>query len=821
MKRTLAIFTAALLAGLIATPPSSAQSSDSGPALGVARISLTNGDVTTKRGDSGDWVAASVNTPVVEGDIIETGPGSRVEIQLDYSNLIRLDGSSTLEIAQLGDRNFRVRLLDGRATYSELRNGEADVDVETPFVAVRPRKNGRYEIETRAGETIVQVRRGEAEVASPDGIRRVGKGRMLIIREGPNGLEMREERDEPSGEWDEWNKLRDERLSKSESYRYVSRSVVGADDLDYYGDWAYVSGYGRCWYPRVNAGWSPYRYGRWNWIDYYGWSWVGYEPWGWAPYHYGRWFHHPVRGWGWWPGYRHRLYSWRPALVAFFGYSGRNFSLGVGFGFGNVGWVPLAPYETFNPWYGRGGFGYGRYGGFGNRVNNTIIVDNSVNIYNTYRNARVNNGVTVVDANGFSRGQLNNPRSLRGSELQRASLVRGQIPVVPERGSLGQVVNRSARGNAAVAARASSVRTFSRSAGARTTPARPARTSFDQQRTQIATSVRDFRSNRGSSAGAVSNGSVRSRTRSTARGGVASGATRPTTGSVRSSTADSGFRRAGQPARGSAGAVRTPGTTSSRVGRTGDVRSSSRGSVATPGRSRTSATRSLPDRSSSRVGHSATRQSNERRATDPLIRPGASSRIPSSSSSRVNRSGSGSRTQPARARTSPSIPSSSSSRVNRTSPSRSRSGSSATTSRFPSSSSRSRVNRTSPSRSRSSSSATRSKPSSPSSSSRSRVSRPSPSSSRGGSVSRSRPSISPSRSSAPSRSRGSISMPSRSRSSSPSVRSAPRPSSSRSGGSFSRSRSSAPSVRSAPSRGSSGGVRSAPSRSRSSGGRRR
>ena len=232
MKRTLAIFTAMLLAGLMTPPPSSAQGTDdSGPALGVARISLTNGDVTTKRGDSGDWVAATVNTPLVEGDLVETGPGARVEIQLDYSNLIRLDGSSTLELADLGDRRFRVRLLDGRATYSELRDGEADVDIETPFVAVRPQKNGRYEIETRPGETVVQVRRGEAEVVSPDGTERVNKGKMLVIRQGSDeGLEVRQARAEPSGEWDDWNERRDERLTKSESYRYVSRSVTGADD---------------------------------------------------------------------------------------------------------------------------------------------------------------------------------------------------------------------------------------------------------------------------------------------------------------------------------------------------------------------------------------------------------------------------------------------------------------------------------------------------------------------------------------------------------------------------------------------------------------
>ena len=40
------------------------------PGRGVARVSLTNGDITMQRGDSGDWIAAAVNAPMVTGDKI-------------------------------------------------------------------------------------------------------------------------------------------------------------------------------------------------------------------------------------------------------------------------------------------------------------------------------------------------------------------------------------------------------------------------------------------------------------------------------------------------------------------------------------------------------------------------------------------------------------------------------------------------------------------------------------------------------------------------------------------------------------------------------
>src|ERR1700690_2142377 len=42
-------------------------------APGMARVSLVQGDVSTQRGDSGDWLVASLNTPMAPGDKISTG----------------------------------------------------------------------------------------------------------------------------------------------------------------------------------------------------------------------------------------------------------------------------------------------------------------------------------------------------------------------------------------------------------------------------------------------------------------------------------------------------------------------------------------------------------------------------------------------------------------------------------------------------------------------------------------------------------------------------------------------------------------------------
>src|SRR4051794_37337037 len=61
-------------------PNGNAAPRSEGPAPVVARISFIHGDVSTQRGDSGDWGSTSINAPVVRGDQVATGQDARAEI---------------------------------------------------------------------------------------------------------------------------------------------------------------------------------------------------------------------------------------------------------------------------------------------------------------------------------------------------------------------------------------------------------------------------------------------------------------------------------------------------------------------------------------------------------------------------------------------------------------------------------------------------------------------------------------------------------------------------------------------------------------------
>src|SRR5262249_11882388 len=112
----------------------------------VARLSFVHGDVSTQRGDNGNWEAVTLNTPIAVGDRVSTGSGGRAEIQLDYANALRLSDGATAKIAALSRENIQVQVGQGLTTYSVLRGGEASAEIDTPNAAIHPNGPGNYRI---------------------------------------------------------------------------------------------------------------------------------------------------------------------------------------------------------------------------------------------------------------------------------------------------------------------------------------------------------------------------------------------------------------------------------------------------------------------------------------------------------------------------------------------------------------------------------------------------------------------------------------------------------------------------------------------------
>jgi len=473
-------------------PPDTQQPSAAAPApgnnttadTGVARISFIRGDVSTQRGDSGDWSAAAMNQPVVAGDKVSTGASGHAEVQLDYAHILRLGDQSQAKVAALADGQIQIQVGQGVANFSTIRGGNnGQVEIDTPNVAVHPNGEGSFRIQVNSDqETQVTVRHGEADVSTPEGSTHIKEGDLITVKGSMSDAEYKVTEAVRMDDFDRWNNDRDRTIQQASSWKHTDQYYTGSEDLDNNGVWTEVPDYGQVWVPNEPTGWAPYRDGNWVWEPYWGWTWVSAEPWGWAPYHYGRWFAYGGV-WAWWPGPVYGGFYrpiWSPAYVSFFGYGG-GFGVGIGFGFGSVGWFPIGPCDPFFPWWGGWGgrFGYvgfgdwGRwrdYGGFGplhggDRFSNFRLAE-----HNDFGRA----GISSVARDNFGRGNAR-PESFRGGSLSNARVMTGNVPISPTRASLsasGRAASPSTiRGN-------SSQRFFGRSAATSTR-------SFSQEQGQV------------------------------------------------------------------------------------------------------------------------------------------------------------------------------------------------------------------------------------------------------------------------------------------------------------------------------------------------
>jgi len=336
----------------------------------AARIQRVDGEVAFSDGladadANSEWVPATPNQPFSVGDRIYTRANARTSIAFSGRNFARLDPNTSLDVVWLGDRRTQLALREGSAIFDLGYLAPDEVfEVATPYGAVDFDQPGLYNVGfDDDGGVLVSVLSGLAQVVGLGGSGEINKGEILTLL-GQTAAQIALSRlngDDAGYLVDDYYRyqypnLYDGRYSSYDaylndpyyydpyrrysSYQYASSIIPGIHDLDYYGDWQNVDGYGYAWRPRVDSGWVPYQLGYWT-NDYpYGPTWVSSEPWGYAPYHYGRWANIGNQ-WYWIPDAVNTTPTYAPALVAFVPISDAN----------QIGWVPLGPGDVYAPRY--------------------------------------------------------------------------------------------------------------------------------------------------------------------------------------------------------------------------------------------------------------------------------------------------------------------------------------------------------------------------------------------------------------------------------------------------------------------------------------
>jgi hypothetical protein len=334
----------------------------------AARIQRVEGQVALNNIDaanaeSEEWIPATDNQPFSVGDRIYTRDNSRASLAFTGRNFARLNPNTSLDVISLNDDLTQLALRDGSAMFDVGYLDSGDLfEVATPYGAVDFQQPGLYNVGISDGQVLVSVLSGLAQVVGLGGSGQISKGEMLTLlgttaadvvlsqidgRDAGYAVDDYYAYQYPrsyDGRYRDYNVYVNDPYyfdpyRRTVSYQYANSYIPGLYDLDYYGDWSDLDGYGHSWAPRVSAGWMPYQDGYWY-TDYpYGPTWVSHEPWGYAPYHYGRWAFVGDR-WYWVPDRRNVEPVYSPALVAF-----------IPFGNNDIGWVPLGPGDVYVPHY--------------------------------------------------------------------------------------------------------------------------------------------------------------------------------------------------------------------------------------------------------------------------------------------------------------------------------------------------------------------------------------------------------------------------------------------------------------------------------------
>src|SRR3954469_7308993 len=318
----------------------------------VGRLAFLQGTVSYHDAQRTDWSPALVNTPLTTGDAVWTEPKAHSEISIAGTR-VRLDGATQLDMLALDDSQTRMQIDQGRIDIKTF-----NYDTRQPYEVVTPRgvvslqQQGDYYVEagTTDDPTRLGVRQGAAQIQTPNGqVLAVRAGEVAEVSGDGNAPQLHTIHTAPPPMPAYWAE-RDRQVVYDQPPQYLSASVTGYEDLNYYGTWNNDPEYGQVWYARsVPDNWAPYSTGRWSYTQPYGWTWVDEQPWGFAPYHYGRWAQRNNR-WFWVPPERQQQAVYAPALVAFVGGTELGQALGMQ-SRAPVGWFPLGPREVYVPPY--------------------------------------------------------------------------------------------------------------------------------------------------------------------------------------------------------------------------------------------------------------------------------------------------------------------------------------------------------------------------------------------------------------------------------------------------------------------------------------
>jgi len=272
----------------------------------IVRLSDVQGSVQINKNTGMGFESAFLNLPITQGSEVRTHDRGRAEIEFEDGSTLRLTPNTTVEFRTLGlsdsgKRISAINLVEGMAYVNWLGKGGDEFSLNFSREKIALDRAAHFRVETAPEVAHLAVFKGDVDVESPGGKVTVEKKKTANF----DGLDddkytlANKIQEAPLDSWDKDASAYHDQYAKNNSSPYG----YGVSDMNYYGAYSNVPGYGTMWQPYfTGVGWDPFMNGAWSWYPGYGYMFASAYPWGWMPYRYGNWMFVPAMGWMWQPG---------------------------------------------------------------------------------------------------------------------------------------------------------------------------------------------------------------------------------------------------------------------------------------------------------------------------------------------------------------------------------------------------------------------------------------------------------------------------------------------------------------------------------------
>jgi hypothetical protein len=270
----------------------------------IVRLSDVQRSVQIDKNTGMGFENAFPNLPVVQGAQVRTRDRGRAEIEFEDGSTLRLTPNTTVEFSTLslndaGKRISVINLVEGMAYVNWIGKDNFSLTFSNEKIALD--QPAHFRVDTTLQVASLAVFKGDVNVEGSSGKVTVEKKKTATFDTADNDKYTlaNNVEDAPLDAWDKDASAYHEQYAKNNSSPYG----YGASDMNYYGSYSNVPGYGMMWQPFfTGVGWDPFMDGAWSWYPGNGYMFASAYPWGWMPYHYGSWMFVPGMGWMWQPG---------------------------------------------------------------------------------------------------------------------------------------------------------------------------------------------------------------------------------------------------------------------------------------------------------------------------------------------------------------------------------------------------------------------------------------------------------------------------------------------------------------------------------------